>query len=156
VWLLIYLIYTLGLIVIWAFGDIETKINALFIYLFAPQISFVFFLYVSLRNLKTYIIWFCVGLIHLTLFFLLKDNAAFGTKGNPAVIGINTIIVLVLFQGLRFISIKAQRREFVNPAKAMNGKDLIENRKVSALDYVISIVYFLALMGISCLSVVYF
>ena len=153
----IYIICTLALAIIYGLADVETIEKAIFTYIFGPQIYFIFFLYVSLRNLKSYLIWSCFGLLHLLLFVIFRYNSPLsGINGNPACLGVNTIILLLLFQCFRFVSIKFQRREFVNPAKSMNGKDLIEGTKVSALDYLISIVYFFAVIGFACLSVVYF
>lgn len=73
-------------------------------------------------------------------------------------IGINTILLLLLFQGLRYFSLKFQRREFVNPAKSYSytkpyTKDIFENKKVLPIDWIALLVYMVAFLSLTILTV---
>jgi hypothetical protein len=111
----------------------------LFIYLFN---------YHSLRNLSVYLIWIFFGVGHFIAFMYLKDydqlrmvkgHAANGLKG--------TIILLVIFQILRIISLNIQHQELVAPNRG-GGIDIFEERSVNWLDYILFVIYMACGIGL--------
>ena len=74
--------------------------------------------------------------------------------GNPSTGLVNTIVLLLLFQLLRYISLKMQHREFVAPANG-GGPDLIENKKVTFADFTVFIIYMVSWFGLTMLSLSY-
>jgi len=105
-----------------------------------------FFLYVinykSLRNLTVYIFWLTVGIIHLYIYWRLKDNVnLIFPRGNSAVAGFrNTFLLLLLFQVLRFISAKTQHQDLICPSQGF-ATDLFSERRVTIIDIVLLIIY---------------
>lgn len=150
--ILIYTLFTIVLMFLLIFGDNKLRADSLFFYIILPQLIFIFFLYVSLRNFKVYLIWFSFSLLHVVIFIFSKMYDQLLAPYAHFAIGANTVLLLLLFQGLRCVSLKVQHREFVNPAKSMNGKDLVENRKVSTTDYFLSLLYFASFLGLSILA----
>jgi len=63
----------------------------------------------------------------------MRGHAAAGLK--------NTLILLLLFQLLRFISIKTQGKELVCPAR-VGRRDTFDNRLSSIIDGLLFLVYF--------------
>jgi hypothetical protein len=148
-----YGIFTVVLIFVFFFADDKTKQFVLIMYCILPQLFIYFFLYVSLRNFTAYLIWFAFGLLNLILFFFFKSNERLNmVRGNPAWELLNTIILLWLFQVLRFLSLKVQKREFRTVSR--NGKDLFENKDISGTDYLIFIIYFVSWFGLTMLSII--
>jgi hypothetical protein len=72
-------------------------------------------------------------------------------RGNAANILLNTVILLLLFQLLRYLSLKIQHREFVAPAHG-GGPDLFENKKLTFADFVIFVIYTGSWFGLCMLS----
>ena len=100
------------------------------------------FLYKSLRNLTVYSFWIVIGIIHLYIYFQLKDSQDLQNFNGPSAIGFrNTIIFLLFFQLLRYISLKIQGRELVCPAK-FSTIDMHDRREVTQLDGILFFVYF--------------
>lgn len=115
------------------------------------QLFSYIFLYVSLRNFQVYLIWLLFGIIHFILYLYLEGDAELQmVRGYPSRLLVNTIPLLLLFQFLRYLSMKVQRREFVVPAKG-GGPDLIENKKVSGADYFIMLIYIGTWLGLTML-----
>ena len=136
-----YIIISLLLSVFYFISGNDTRNEILIIYATSTQFVIYFFLYVSLRNFRTYLIWFSFSFIHLLIYFLIRNSDAVQMQRGAAVSPMkNTIILLLVFQLLRFISLKLQNREFVVPPKG-GGKDLIENKSISATDYLILLIY---------------
>ncbi|MES2276413.1 MAG: hypothetical protein V4592_10345 [Bacteroidota bacterium] len=136
-----------GILTFLIFNNVEEAGSFISMYVILSQLFLYLFLYVSLRNFTTYLIWCAFALIHAVLYFKLKDNPALQMyRGNEASGLINTIILLVLFQLLRFFSFKIQGREFVAPSK--NGIDLFENKSVTYADYTICLIYMIVGFGL--------
>ena len=147
-----YVVFSIGFLMGYAFGFV-TDPGMLMIYISVPQFCFVFLLYVSLRNFKVYLIWLSFSMINLIIYLGLLGIHELRLFRNLLFTGsVDTIIMLLLFQLMRYISLNEQAREFVNPAKANNGKDLIENRQVSNIDYIISVFYFFSFIGLMMIS----
>jgi len=116
------------------------------------QLGMYFGLYTSIRNFKAYLLWLCFGVMHLILYFCFRGNPAIKMyRGNPTAGLLNTIVLLLLFQFLRYLSLKFQNREFVAPARG-GGPDLFENKKVTFADFVIFVIYMGSWFGLTMLS----
>jgi hypothetical protein len=117
----------------------ENRSDILFFYPVASQLFIIFFLYTSLRNLSSYIIWFLFGLFHLYVYTITKNDVYPNVAGgHPSEMFKYTIILLLFFQVLRLTSRKIQLREFVIPSKGST--DLFDNIKPSSADIVIFII----------------
>ncbi len=75
-------------------------------------------------------------------------------RGNATNGLLNTVILLLLYQFLRWLSFKEHNREFVVPAK-MSDKGLWENTKTSAFDYIILMIYMASVCGLTILATHY-
>lgn len=129
----------------------EGRQVAVIFYAMLTQLFSYIFLYVSLRNFQVYLIWLLFGIIHFILYLYLEGDAELQmVRGYPSRLLVNTIPLLLLFQFLRYLSMKVQRREFVVPAKG-GGPDLIENKKVSGADYFIMLIYIGTWLGLTML-----
>ena len=116
----------------------EDRSDILFMYPVGSQLFIIFFLYTSLRNLLSYIIWFLFALFHLYVYTVTQNDVyPYVSGGHPSVMLKYTIVLLLFFQVLRFASRKIQLREFVNPSKG--GTDLFDNIKPSSTDIIIFI-----------------
>lgn len=141
--IVLYVIFTLGLVVVYNVANNETIVKVQIAYMVLPQLFIYTFFYVSLRNLKAFTAWFFITLIHLIIYFVFIRKDQTNKYWYPSLGFLNTIILLILYQILRYISLKLQRREFVSPAKG-GGLDLIENKKLTATDYFLFVIYFLS------------
>ncbi|XHR94500.1 hypothetical protein ACFJIV_30210 [Mucilaginibacter sp. UC70_90] len=145
-----FLIYaSITLYIIWLCFEGGNKIQneTVFGYAVFTQTCLYILLYVSLRNFTSYLIWVCFGVVHLVMYLAFKDSQGLqGHKADLFAALANTLPLLLLFQFLRYFSIKIQGREFVVPEKNSD-TDLIENKKVSSVDSVICIIYIISLIG---------
>ncbi len=98
--------FTLGVFITYSFtGSAYAAQTMLFAYIVITQLSIYF--YGALRNFKLYLIWCGFGILHIIMYFLFKGNHKLDmVNGNPSAGLLNTIILLLLFQVLRFLSIK--------------------------------------------------
>jgi len=129
----------------------EARPEVIIIYAGFTQLFSYVFLYVSLRNFKVYLIWLSFGVIHFILYLCFKADAALEmVNGNASRLLINTLPLLLLFQLLRYFSMKVQQREFVVPAKG-GGTDIIERKKISGIDYLILLIYLGSWFGLIAL-----
>ena len=141
--ILFYIILSFGL---WYYFDnttlSENKRNILFFYSLGTQLFLIFFNYKSLRNLTVYFFWIAVGFIHLYIYFQQKYDPNLNFARGHSTTGLkNTIILLFLFQVLRILSIKVQKKELVNPARS-NPKDLFGERSVTFIDFILFAIYY--------------
>ncbi|SHN12875.1 hypothetical protein [Mucilaginibacter sp. OK098] len=150
--MIIYAFVTIGVILLAILGNPHNKQVIVVMYALLSQLSLYFGLYTSLRNFKSYLIWFGFGVIHVMLFLIFKDDSTLQMRrGNPAFGLANTIVLLALFQLLRYLSLKMQGREFVAPPKG-GGPDLFDNKKVSSTDFIVFIIYMGSWFGLTILS----
>lgn len=145
----LYAILSLIVLLVIVFGEPEMKLKAVLLYVMPVQISIYLLLYVSLRNFKTYIIWFSFALFHIALFFIVSNILTAPSRNSIPFTCFNTVLLLIVYQLLRYVSLKFQRREFLTISR--DGKDLILNKPISALDYLIGFVYFAILAGLNIL-----
>jgi len=128
--------------------------NSILGYAILTQLSFYGFLYVSLRNFRSYFIWLCFGIIHFIAFLSFRHDTELDIgMANPSGLLANTLPLLLLFQLLRLFSIKAQKREFV--ACSRGGTDLIESRKITGIDFLILVIYMIVWLVLSASSISY-
>jgi len=141
-----YFIFTIFVIFNYASRGVNSA-DILFFYALSPHLLGYFFLYKALRNFTMYLICFGFAMLHILLYFIFKGNFNFEmVKESPSPILINSIILLILFQILRYLSFKMQKREFVVPSRG-GGKDLFDNIAPSATDYVLFVIYFGSFYG---------
>jgi hypothetical protein len=142
-----YALMSAALIAMLFLAPPELSQIALIVYVIPFQLGIYFGLYISLRNFRSYRVWFGFAVLHTVLFFFLRNNTSLKMeKGNPALPLINTIFLILLFQLLRYISLKTQKREFSAPSRSGN-TDVFTKQKVSGIDYLIFIIYMAAWFG---------
>ncbi|MGF7076363.1 hypothetical protein [Mucilaginibacter sp. R-33] len=130
---------------------VSARQNSIVAYAISTQLFFYGFLYVSLRNFRSYLIWLCFGIIHFIVFLWFRYDVELGIgMANPSGALANTFPLLLLFQLLRMFSIKAQKREFGVPSKGAR-TDWIEGEKITGIDFLIFVIY----MGIWFLLTVF-
>jgi len=140
--IVLYLFLSIGL---WYYFDnaisSKTQRDILFGYAFGTQFFLYFLNYKSLRNLTVYFLWVLIGILHLFIYFQFKDNPLLqNVRGHSATGLRNTIILLLLFQVLRFVSAKTQGLELVCPSKGSK-TDLFDERQVTFIDFVLFVIY---------------
>lgn len=142
----IYIIISLIVGLVLIFGSSETKCGTIVVYCIGTHLFLYFFNYKSLRNLKVFGFWFLTGLVHLCLYFLLRDDPGLMLAEVHASIAFRkTIVLLLLFQVLRFVSLQVQHKELVCPSKGSR-TDALDNRRVTYIDFFCFVIYVLAVV----------
>lgn len=141
----IYLSLTLVLFYFFLYSENnQTKHEIIFGYTLSTQLLIYPFCHKSLRNLKVYFIWLLIGIMHLYLYFLLKDDPTLIMPRGHATFQLkNTLLLLIIYQVLRFLSLKIQKQEFVCPERGLK-TDVLGERKPNWLDITLSFIYFSA------------
>lgn len=121
----------------------ETQNHYLYLYAFFTQLFIYGFFYKAMRNLKVYIFCLVIGILHICLYYLLKENASLISFHNNTIVTLrNTIILLIIFQLLRFISLRTQKQELVCPGK--NNKAVFNERNNTRIDLILFTIYIAA------------
>lgn len=98
--------------------------------------------YISLRNFKVYTIWLIISIFHFVAYLYLKSDVTLQYENGHAAIGLrNTIILLILIQILRYLSLVTQGQELVAPSR--KNKDIFNERIVSPVDVLLFLAYFI-------------
>lgn len=122
--------------------------NILFVYGFSTQFFLYAFQYRSLRNFNYYICWIVVGIAHFFIYFEISDDPRIILpNANAAVELRNTFFSLILFQILRFISLRLQKMELVMIDRS--GFNYGDNRKNTTVDIILFIIFFIYLALVS-------
>jgi hypothetical protein len=138
-------VFTTG---VYTIGSANFK-TVLFLYTFGTHFFLYLFNYRSLRNLTVYLIWILFGVIQLIAYFHLKDDSSLKMINGHAARGLrDTIILLIVFQVLRIISLNVQHQELVSPSRG--GIDLYDERQVNWFDNLLFIVYMGCGVGLIC------
>ena len=113
----------------------------LFYYGFGTQFFIYGCQYRALRNFNYFLIWTVIAIIHFCIYLTIKDFSELAFVNGHAALGLrSTIITLLLFQFLRFISLKIQNKELAVPSR--NGKtDLLDERKITIVDIICFMVF---------------
>ena len=120
--------------------------DILFNYAIGTHLFLYFFNYKSLRNLTVYFFWIGIGILHLFIYLALKDVTTLLNGANHSAKALrNTIILLLLFQVIRFISLTLHGHEMVCPSK-YSRTDLFFERRVTTLDVALFLIYLAALI----------
>lgn len=137
----LYTILSVGMLYYYAYAEFP-KADYLFIYGFGTHLFLYCYQYKALRNFNIYLFWFAVSIIQLAFYLRLKDEKSFFSPAglSSAQPLRNTIILIILFQLLRYVSIQTQRKELVCPERS--GNDFYDNRKPTRIDYLCLIIYF--------------
>lgn len=121
--------------------DNSIRNSIIFGYALLTQFGLYVFCYRSLRNLTSFLFWLLIGLFHLYVYSILKDDQTLQMfRGHSATPLRNTVWLLILFQVLRFLSAKLQGQELVAPSKGAT-TDLFDERKVNWLDFTFFFIY---------------
>jgi bacteriorhodopsin len=98
------------------------------------------FNYISLRNFKVYLIWLFISIFHFVAYLHLRSDITLQNVNGHGATGLrNTIILLILIQMMRYISIVTQGQEFVAPSRGI--KDSFNERVVSPVDVLLCVAY---------------
>jgi hypothetical protein len=150
--IVIYVLFTLGVFITYSLGSADTAKATLLAYIVTTQLGIYVFLYRALRNFKLYLIWCGFGILHIVMYFLFKgDHKLDMANGNPSSGLLNTIILLLLFQVLRFLSIRMQQREPV-VSSGGDSDDNVDKVKPSVTDKILFFVYVGSWIGLSYLA----
>jgi hypothetical protein len=139
----LYAVFTSALIVIYNVCDSEFIVGSIIAYIVVSQLLTYLFLYTVLRNLAMYLPFLLISVLHLIIYLgFIKIHQVSDKHFNVPLSLLSTVLMLLLFQLLRFFSLKIQKREFLSIAKSgSDGLDLIENKKVSVIDFMIFAIY---------------
>lgn len=125
--------------------------DILFLYGLGTQLFLYSFQYRALRNFNYFLIWVIIGVIHFCAFLFLKNSPEylFDQSHLDAVNVLrSTLISLLLFQILRFLSLQIQNKELIMPAKN-GGTDLYDNRKGTIFD----VICFFVFLGVTVFAI---
>ncbi|KAA9338573.1 hypothetical protein F0P96_07010 [Hymenobacter busanensis] len=105
----------------------------LLVYTLGTQFWFLLFGFRQLRNITLYLTWCCWGLAHLLAYFALNHTS--GYEGPLR----NTLVLLLLFQGLRYLSLRLRQVDFI-PAV---GKPpwYVDGRRATGVDFLLTHLY---------------
>lgn len=113
----------------------------LYVYAIWTQLVLFALNYKSLRNLAVYLIWIAFACLHLFGYFQLRGNAMLQSFGFHASTGLrNTILLLLLFQVLRYLSLRIQGRELICPS-TKGRPDPFDGRTPGFTDFILMAVY---------------
>lgn len=130
--------YILLSVRLWFYYHYETYPSPayLFCYIIGTQLVLMGFQYRAIRNLYMYLFWLVAGVGQATAAYAIKDVPLFQfAAGHVSVTMANTLVLVLLLQFLRYISLKLQKREFITPT------DIYNERKARRVDYVCAFVY---------------
>jgi len=140
----IYLLMTIFVAVTYNRIDVDTAPIMIIIYVGILQLCAYFLLCGYLRNFRCYLVWFGFSMIHLVMYFVIKDDSRLQmAKANPAALLRNTFILLLFFQLLRYASFKMQHQELVVVSKTSKIDDF-DHRKITIIDKTLFFAYFAA------------
>nr|WP_294794168.1 hypothetical protein [uncultured Mucilaginibacter sp.] len=89
-----------------------------------------------------FLIWVIIASVHLLFYLHLENDATLQIDKGFFINGyMDTILLLMLFQILRFANLKIQHQELVVPSKA-GKKDIYDERNVNFLDVLSLLIYF--------------
>ncbi|QTE38038.1 hypothetical protein J3L18_02905 [Mucilaginibacter gossypii] len=143
----IYGIATIVFAVYNYYGTSSNRVAFLIFYTLTPQVFNYLLNYKSLRNLKSFLIWCGFALVHIILFFFLKNDPVYYRARNPL---LNSILLLFLYQLLRIASRKIQSKELAMPSKDF--KDLFDNGDVVFWDFIFFLIYWGSLVSLTLLA----
>lgn len=115
----------------------------IFFYGYGTQFFLYMLQYKAIRKPLVYIFWFMMGLAHLAAYLLLKQTDSF----IPEIILLrNTIILLVLIQLLRWISLRVQGMDLVGAQRG--GRDIFNERRITPFDILLTFIYLGTVLGL--------
>lgn len=144
-----YIILTLVTFLFLLSGQNDTVEKWVLCYGYFTHLLFYLFLYVSLRNLKTFLIWIGFSLFHLFLYFHFYQTGTTVASQFSMMPLRNTTILLVIFQLLRWTFLKIRKVNLVMPWRS--GKDLFEERVPEVLDFLWLLIYMVAFFVLNIL-----
>lgn len=114
-----FMVMSIALLAYLNFASSNTNKSTIIIgYCLVTHFCLYSLLYKSLRNMAVFIIWTAIGLLHLVLYFDLNSDLSSQLMNKVVTAPLkNTIVLLLLYQVLRIISLKIQDQELVSPHK---------------------------------------
>ncbi|MFP5437552.1 MAG: hypothetical protein ACLGH8_07210 [Bacteroidia bacterium] len=141
--IIVYTVISVGLLYYYVY-EAYPENKYLLVYVIGTQLFFFLAQYRAIRNLYMYLFWLLVGIAHAITAYFIKDISLFQfPAGHLSVTMANTLIVVLLMQVLRYISVKLQSKEFVAPNRS--GTDLFNERKPTWVDFLCTAIYFTVL-----------
>ena len=131
---IVYLILTLIISKITVFfSDVEIQKTVVLMYSIMTPFLIYTINYKSLRNIKMFIIWIGIGVIHIFLFRHLSENPDLMFKIGHAANGLRfTIYFVILFEIIIIIHLKLLKYELVSLGGPGITRDLWENRRIKS------------------------
>jgi len=108
-------VYSIIIFLVYYLGSYETAFNLSAMHIFLSQLGAFVFMFTLLRNFTFYLIWIGFAVLHFVMYYLFSSNHKFEIERANTFL--NTIILLVVFQMLRYLSLKIQKREFRVPQR---------------------------------------
>ena len=113
--------------------EFETRKPIVF-YSFGLYFFTLFFNYGHLRNINLWIIWFGLSVIQIMIYY----KHGLDDTNWPAIRGLrNFWLYLILFQILRWLSLRLQEKEFITLSRTQ--KDLHDDREFKFWDFILFI-----------------
>jgi hypothetical protein len=136
-----YLIATIPIVLLLTGSYNKTADKIILFYTVGTHLFLYFFKYKALRVTKTFMLWVGVGILHLFMYIIyrLSDAYMYSEHFNVEPLR-NTLVVLCLYQILRYIARLSINKELVMPSRS--GTDLYDDRKVTWVDFTCFVIYF--------------
>ena len=147
--MIVYVLLSVEFCYFLRFAKSETQNQSLYFYAVFTQLFLYHMFYKPMRNMNVYIYCIFIGILHLCLYQLLKENASIINFHNNKIISLrNTIILILIFQFLRFISLRTQKQELVSISK--NKRDLFDGRESTRIDFILYATYIASTFILLC------
>lgn len=115
-------------------------------YTFLTHFYLIIFDYRALRKLNYFCIWIIIALIHFVIYLNIKSNDTYAFINGHAASGFRaTLLVLISFQIIRYISFEAQGMDFVIASRSGKMDDYNE-REFTSLDIFLGMLLFIMIV----------
>lgn len=145
-----FILYVTVTILLWyyVFMESDERMRKVVLgYAVITQIQVYVLGYKSLRSALSWSLWLLVGVFHLLLYFGMKNDHFATMYGSNAATPLrNTLVMVVLFQVLRYVSFNIQRRDLICPARG--GRDMLGEVNTTKADLVLFAFYHIVLFGL--------
>jgi hypothetical protein len=142
-----------GLFFYWTYQrqrfEIETFRTMVSAYYFMATFLLLIGYYRQLRDLRIFIIWSIIALAQLLGYYMTKDITSFKVFRGTSVDNLKSLIImLIIFQVCRQISLALTKDEFIVTFRRFSDHDEDDKRKITWVDAVLSItVYLVTIFG---------
>ncbi|HRG88581.1 MAG TPA: hypothetical protein PLW44_06135 [Chitinophagales bacterium] len=123
--------------------SLSSKSKVVFFYGYGTQFFLYMFQYKAMRKPVVYALWCIVGLGHLGIYLWVKQTAYFIWEMT---VFRNTIILLLLFQLLRWVSLRVQGMDLA--AGKIGKTDSFDGRRINLFDLLLTFIYLGVCLGL--------